>query len=930
MAMTSKLRTTSETVAAEKPSRLDAEFFELGRQLLAVIRQIAGPEAAAALEHCHQLAEQYRQGDLAALDQLEQTIAGMTDFHLRVALRGLAIVLDLANVAEDRQRVRVLRQRERASSPEPRAESIREAIARLQADGVSADQLQKLLDGLEVELVVTAHPTEAKRRSIRYKLRRIREILDQRDDERLLARESAALTRQLRAELTKLWQTDFIRPWRPTVQQEVHRGLSIKAVLWDLLPEMLDDLRQALADFYPGQKLCVRPLIRFASWIGGDRDGHPHVTAAVTQQTFQWLRKAAIDYHREASCQLYGSLSLSSRQAPVSGDLQAALEQAVVRWPALGPAVESIPPGEWYRRWLYVVDWRLQQTGRVDFTAASPTGAYESAAAFEEDIQRLADSLAGAHNADLVEGEMQCWIDRIRVFGFHLARLDVRQDARQYERVMAELASAARLCEDYAALDEAGRQELLLDMLRRPPAWETWRLSEEARETLELFILLRRAMRSFGAEALGGHVISMTRRPSDALLVLALWQWSRAADGGRPRDPTLYLPIVPLFETIDDLQRSAEILAQLLEIPAYRQYVREQGDRQTVMIGYSDSTKDGGYLAACWELYQAQVSLEQVARRHGIQLTFFHGRGGALGRGGGPTARSILSLPSGTFAGRLRLTEQGEVLADRYDDPRIARRHLEQVAWSSLLAAAQPAAEVADCFPVMDQLAKRSLAAYRSLIQQPGFVEFFRRTTPINEIEQLPIGSRPSRRRGGASLSDLRAIPWVFSWTQVRCLVPAWYGLGTAVEELLADAPQQREGLRQIYQRWPFFQATIDNAALALAKTDLGIAQRYAALADSDETTVPLGRLIADEYSRSRDAVRWITGNDHLLDDIPWLKSSIATRNPFIDPLNLIQIELLRRLRSADESTSTAALEEWAHLARLTIQGIAAGMRTTG
>jgi phosphoenolpyruvate carboxylase len=911
-------------------AQLSAEFAELSGLLMSVIREIAGPDDAAAMERCHGLAVGYRQGDLAALATLERTLAEMANTQLRVTLRGLAILLDLANVAEDRQRVRVLRQRERASSPEPRSESIRDAISRLRSEGLSADQLQLFLDRLNIELVFTAHPTEAKRRSIRFKLRAIRELLNRRNNDQLLPREVAELTLQLTAELTKLWQTDFIRPWRPTVQQEVHRGLSIKAVLWDLLPEVLGDLRQALAEFYPDCQFRVRPFLHFASWIGGDRDGHPHVTMQVTRQTLSWLRRAAIEYHREVGCRVYGSLSLSSRQAPVSDELLSALREAVDRWADLRAGVESIPPGELYRRWLVVVDWRLQQTARVEIGTEIPDGAYASASELEEDIQQLARSLSGAHNAVLVDGEIQRWIDQIRTFGFHLARLDVRQDARQYDRVMVELAAAAGLCEDYSSLDESGRQRLLLDLWRRPPAWETWQLSDDARETLDLFALLRRSMRSFGPEALGGHVISMTKRPSDVLLVLALWRWSATVDGGCSRDPSLRLPIVPLFETIDDLQRSAETLSDLLAVAKYREYVSSQGDQQTVMIGYSDSTKDGGYLSACWELQRAQVALSEVAARTGVQLTFFHGRGGSLGRGGGPTARSILSLPCGTFSGHLRLTEQGEVLADRYDDPRIARRHLEQVAWSSLLRVAQESTETEEFAPVMARLAEYSLEAYRKLVRHPGFVEYFRRATPINEIEQLPIGSRPSRRRGGDSLSDLRAIPWVFSWTQARCLVPAWYGLGAAVQRYLAEAPENRDVLQRMYQDWPFFQAAVDNAALALAKTDLGIAARYAQLVGDDHELRQVGRLIEDEFARSRDAVLMATGNNHLLDDIPWLKESLIMRNPIIDPLNLIQIELLRKLRAADDSDDPAVLEEWAHLARLTIQGVAAGMRTTG
>jgi len=919
--------------AGEMAVRLphELELHELRSVLLEVIHEIAGAEPAATLERAHELAEQYRQGRQTALGELENLLAALDDDHVRVTVRGLGILLDLANLVEDRQRVRILRERERRAHPAPRSESIREAIARLHAAGRTAGDVQQLVDQLEIELVLTAHPTEAKRRSIRFKLRTIRGLLSQRDDARLLPREVADLNRQLRSELTKLWQTDFIRPWRPTVQQEVHRGLSIKAVLWDLLPSIFDDLREALAEFYPEYPFRVGPFLRFASWIGGDRDGHPHVTAAVTEQALGWLRKAAIEYHRTVGCDLYGSLSLSSRQASVDGGLSDDLEQALARWPELSAAVDAIPPNEIYRRWLYVVDWRLHRTAQTQPSAALPDGAYRSAGEFEADVRRLADSLTGAHNGVLVDGEIQRWIDQIRTFGLHLARLDVRQDSRQYEHVAGELLARAGIVENYLELDEPERQRVLLTAIERPLVWQPEQLSETARETLDLFTLLRRSMRRFGTQSLGGHVISMTRRPSDVLVVLWLWRWSASVDGGETGDDDLRLPIIPLFETIGDLQRSAAILTGLLDIPVYRQYVREQGDRQTVMIGYSDSTKDGGYLSACWELYRAQLALHEMARERGVDLTFFHGRGGSLGRGGGPTARSILSLPATTFQGRLRLTEQGEVLAERYDDPHIAFRHLEQVTWSALLAAAAlPSEDFGRWEPVMQALAERSLAAYRHLVQQPGFVDFFRRATPIQEIEQLPIGSRPSRRRGGHAVSDLRAIPWVFSWTQARCLVPAWYGLGSAVERLLADTPALGRLLGEMYEQWPFFRATIDNAALALAKTDLVIARRYAHLADDDDLLRRIGDLIQDEFRRSRDAVLMITGNEHLLDDIPWLQKSIQTRNPYIDPLNLMQIELLRRLRSTGEDADPEQMDEWAHLARLTIQGVASGMRTTG
>jgi phosphoenolpyruvate carboxylase len=366
----------------------------------------------------------------------------------------------------------------------------------------------------------------------------------------------------------------------------------------------------------------------------------------------------------------------------------------------------------------------------------------------------------------------------------------------------------------------------------------------------------------------------------------------------------------------------------MLSIPAYREHLRKQNDLQTIMLGYSDSTKDGGYLTACWSLYQAQQSLVKVAAQHGVKLTFFHGRGGSLGRGGGPTARSIMSLPPGSFRGSMRLTEQGEVLADRYDDPAIAHRHLEQVIWSSLLAAGNPAHPPSDeWLATMERISANSFMQYRELLEQPRFVEFFRCVTPISDIEQLPIGSRPSRRVPGGGLSDLRAIPWVFSWTQSRCLLPAWYGMGAAMKPLL-DAPLQHAVLKSMYREWPFFRAVVDNAELALAKSDMEIASHYAALAGDQPALKPIADMLAKEFELACNVVLKLTGRSELLDGTPWLKESIRVRNRFIDPLNLTQVELLRRSRQAQLSNQQA--EELRHLTRLTINGIAAGMRTSG
>jgi phosphoenolpyruvate carboxylase len=914
----------------ETEQPLETAAYRLQERLDETIQQIAGPEGLAAVVRVRDLARAAQAGHAEALPELARTVAALPVEHRRVVTRALSILLDLMNVAEDRERTRILRDRELAAHPAPRAESIRAAVAQWAADGLSADEVRGILDRLSVELVLTAHPTEAKRRSIRGKLRRVRELLQRMDQCGWLPREAADLDAQLQAELTKLWQTDFIRPWPPTVIQEVQRGLSIMPVLWQVVPAVMKDLRQALREFYPEQVFRVRPLLRFASWIGGDRDGHPGVTAEVTEQTLIWLRRAAVGQQRETVCDLYGSLSLSARQAPVSEELREATAAAIRKWPELESQLAEIPPNELYRIWLGVIDWRLAASGQLRPGAALLRGAYASSAELAEDVQIIQRSLSGAHNDVLVHGEIQRWLDQIEVFGLHLARLDVRQDARYHEAVIAELLARAGVVADFAALSETERQRILLETLGRPLSWEETALSGPARETLALMRLLRRTLRNCGADPLGGHVISMTRTASDVLAVLWLWEWSRTIDGGHPRDASLQLPIIPLFETIDYLREAAATMAALLDVAAYRSYLERQGLRQTVMIGYSDSTKDGGYLTACWALYHAQTQIHEVARQRSVAVTFFHGRGGSLGRGGGPTARAILSLPAATFDGSLRLTEQGEVLAERYDDGQIAHRHLEQVTWSVLLAATRKLAAGAPRWrQTVEWLSDRSFRAYRRLTQEPGFVDFFRQTTPIGEIEQLPIGSRPARRKAGGSLSDLRAIPWVFSWTQIRCLVPAWYGLGSAVAELSTEWPEKWQELADMYRDWPFFRASVDNAVLALAKTDLTVAGAYFRLAEDPAAAERFATQIVSEYRRCCDAVLQMTGRSRLLEDVPWLQESIRRRSPLVDALNLLQVDLLCRLRGAAGSAETEA-DEWAHLVRLAIQGVAAGMRTTG
>jgi len=912
-------------VSADEQLRREIDF--LGRQFGDVVRRFEGDAAFQLIEEIRQEARGSADGDPAATDRLATRIAMLSHEQLRIVVRAFSTFLELANLAEDRQRIRTLRERERRVYPEPHKESIGEAIRSLKTGGMTASNVESLLRRIHVELVFTAHPTEAKRRSLRSKLRTIRGILAALDSSQLLTSEVELLRGRLRGELIKLWQTDFLQPSRPTVELEIQRGLSFQSTLWVTVPKIYGSLRGALAREYAESPLSVPKVLNFGTWIGGDRDGHPFVTAAVTAQSVQWLRNAALDAHAATCYLLIDSLSVSRQQSRRINFLEERIHSACNRWPELMPKIAAEGIDETYRRWLHIIRWRLQRTAALQLQGPIPAGSYSSPEELLADVADVHRALLAEGNAEVAEQEVQCWIDQIAVFGFHTAELDIRQHSAVYRDVLAELWHHANLVADRDSLKE----ECRLRLLESPPEIvdqvDPMKLNSAATETLELYRTIRRIGRRFGMQALGSSIISMTEQPSDLLNVLWLWKWSEQTDGGNPSDPTLYLPIIPLFETIDDLIRAPQILAAVLDHPIYREYLRQGGDRQIVMIGYSDSTKDGGYLAACWHLQRAQKELHDMAAARGVKLTFFHGRGGSLGRGGGPTARAILSLPFGTFDGSLRLTEQGEILAERYDDPLIAYRHLEQVLWSVMKGLTQQETTIPIAWPeLMERLADTSYLAYRQLIEHAAFPQFFRAATPISDIEGLKIGSRPARRTKSDRLEDLRAIPWVFAWTQCRCLIPAWYGVGAALEPVLAS-PESAAEIDDMYRNWPFFRATIDNAVLAIAKSNRTVFHRYVDVAGNEPGFAEIHEMIDTEWLRTERALQKVTGCAELLEDVPWLKRSIAVRNGYVDPLNLIQAEVRRRARETPHSSSP---EELSLMSKLVLKGVAAGMRTTG
>lgn len=896
-----------------------------------IVTEDAGPEAVELVAEIRQLARERRSNVPGAEGKLSEKISGLSEDQARLVARSQSVYFDLANLAEDRQRVRVLRKREQDRDPNPISESIGASIQDLKGAGLGASEVQDALNKLDIELVFTAHPSEAKRRSIRAKLRRMRQCLQDLDRTDLLPRERSVVLTKLRSDLTVLWQTEFLRPMRPSVLEEVARGLSIMPRLWIVVPAIYQSLRQALAREYPGEKFELPRFLRFGSWMGGDRDGHPDVTWDITERTLVWLRDTAIDRHLECCRKVYDFLSVAELDLAEDHELARLVDEAEQKWPEFAATLERVAPHEMYRRWIKLIDWRLKQSRCATMADQIVEGAYRDGPELARDVDRMITALEARHGHLAEASEVQGWLDLTRVFGLNLTRLDVRQDATRYREVMTELLKATGVCEDFAALEEPQRQAVLVESMGTAKPVDEEKLAPLTRETLQLFRMLRRGVERFGPDCIGAHVISMTRWASDMLTVL--WLWRRAcAEGGACEETLKYgLRIAPLFEKIGDLKAAPQVMTEILGQKVYADHLKAQENRQIVMVGYSDSTKDGGYLAACWGLDQAQDLLHRTAEQLGVSLTFFHGRGGSLGRGGGPAARGILSLPPDALGGSLRLTEQGEVLAERYDDIHVAYRHLEQVTWATLVASNIPRPTIRpEWRSQMESLAATSLQTYRELVDTPGFIEFFGEATPIEEIENLPIASRPSRRTGRRTLNDLRAIPWVFAWTQNRCLIPAWYGLGHALSQVKYNDRAGWQTVLEMYRQWPFFQATIDNAATALAKADMYVGQCYSELCTNGEQRQQIWMMIASERDRSRQTILDIVGGSELLSSTPWFQGSIEVRNPDVDPLNLIQIELLRRRRKLNGGADDAEHQRLRDLLRLSVQGVAAGMRTTG
>ncbi|MFW6183978.1 MAG: phosphoenolpyruvate carboxylase [Chloroflexota bacterium] len=917
---------------------LSADIHLLGDTLGQVIRQQAGIALFDLEERIRAMSKTRRIDPDPAVDEyLAQLVEELSLQEAETVARAFTTYFDLINLAEENHRVRVLRYREREAFPQPLGESVADAIAHLWEQNVDDATLTSLLQRLEIELVFTAHPTEAKRRTVLSKLRHIADMLYEREVSDLLPSEEEELQQQLLAEVTTLWLTDRNRTRKPQVTDEVRTGLHFfETTIWDTVPQVYRAMERALQRYYP-QLDPPHRFLNFGSWIGGDRDGNPNVTTEVTAETLRLHRGLAVEHHRSVAQQLARSLSISDRLAPVSEELQQAVER-VEPSSHVAYLIDRYPH-EPYRLRAAMMAANLAQTSAADMLArlrgepAGPLPPLLKTRDITAPLDLMARSLRQSGAAVVREADLKSFRNQARVFGLHTARLDLRQYSEYHDEALAEMLAKLGYHDHYLDLDAEARTALLTDWLQEdaPDLESLHDLSAETRELLDLFQMTCRAVDIYGPEIFGPYIISFARGPADVLTVLLLAYWN----GLNLREDRDFegLAIAPLFETREDLAQATDTMRTLYSHPVYARHLQKLQKQQTIMIGYSDSNKDAGYLAANWELFQAQERLAAVCRDHDVALTLFHGRGGTIARGGGPANRAILAQPAGTINGRIRITEQGEVINERYGHPAIARRHLEQVVHAVLVASAPGYEEANSPLPewreAMQQLASTSYKVYRNFIYEtPELLQYWQQATPLREISQLRIGSRPARRQSSDVFASLRAIPWGFSWMQSRHVLPGWYGVGEALEQYATNSSRLRQ-LQAMYRQWPFFRVVIDNAQVSLGKADMGIARLYAGLvSDADVRDQVYGEVVA-AFERTRRWILQVTGQNEILDNEPTLQRAIKRRDPYVDPLNFIQVSLLRRLRAMDDPEGPEA-QPILHAVFLTINGIAAGLKNTG
>ena len=944
-----KTDTAPEPQASPSPGRrsdkdqpLIQDIRLLGRILGDVIREQEGVAAYDLVEQVRKLSVAFRRdADQEADKALKKLLKGLSGDQTVSVIRAFTYFSHLANLAEDRHHIRRRTVHERAGSAQEG--SIEVALARLRWAGIAPRAVAQTLARSYVAPVLTAHPTEVQRKSILDAERDIAELLTERDEiqaraqlykaarDALTPRELAANDARLRARVAQLWQTRLLRYSKLTVADEIENALSYyESTFLREIPRLYEDLERALGN-HP-----VASFLRMGQWIGGDRDGNPNVSAETLSLALRRQAEVALRHYLTEVHYLGGELSLSARLVQVSPEMQQLAERS--------PDTSEHRQDEPYRRALTGIYARLAATlreltgGEAARHAVAPQNPYRDAGEFLADLRVIEASLRSHRGAPLAAQRLHPLVRAVEVFGFHLATVDLRQSSDQHERVVAELLATARLEDDYSGLPEPEREALLVRLLcdARPLRVVGAEYSDHTRGEIAIFETARRMREQYGTQAIRHYIISHTETVSDLLEVLLLQKEVGLMHGTLDApDARADLIVVPLFETIGDLRNAQPIMRALYEVPGFAALVQRSGAEQDIMLGYSDSNKDGGIFTSSWELYCAEIALvelfDMLESRHRIRLRLFHGRGGTVGRGGGPSYQAILAQPPGTVRGQIRLTEQGEVIASKYANPEIGRRNLETLVAATLEATLlQPTKSATPAFhDAAAELSEASMAAYRALVYEtPGFADYFFNSTPIREIAELNIGSRPASRKPSQKIEDLRAIPWGFSWGQCRLTLPGWYGFGAAVEAFVktpGESPKARMALLQkMYRQWPFFRTLLSNMDMVLAKSDLALASRYSELVADARLRRKVFGAIEAEWQRTVDALARITGDRQRLAHNTALARSIRHRFPYIDPLHHLQVELVRRWRSGEGSDR---VQTGIHIS---INGIAAGLRNTG
>ena len=964
--------------ATQKDAPLKEDIRLLGRMLGDVLRDQEGEAVFDVVETIRQTAVRFRRdADADAGAHLDKLLKKLTREQTISVVRAFSYFSHLANIAEDQHHNRRRRAHLLAGSP-ARAGSVAHALTALEAAGVGSAAVRDFFKNALISPVLTAHPTEVQRKSILDAESKIARLLAERDLPQT-ASERTANTTLLHAQVATLWQTRMLRYSKLTVADEIENALSYYRITFlRELPALYQEIEAELGLRHPpkGRRAAgpvLPPFVQMGSWIGGDRDGNPNVGGATMTHALERQSATILEFYLEEVHALGAELSVSTLLVDVSPALEALA--------AGSPDLSAHRSDEPYRRALIGMYARLAASARalggvnIARRESMPAPAYESAGEFSADLQILVDSLTAHHGAILVKPRLATLKRAVQIYGFHLATLDLRQTSDVHQKVLAELFAVAQVEARYADLPEVKKIALLLAELARPRLLYSpyQRYSEQTDSELEVLRTARVIRERYGARAIRNYIISHTESVSDLLEVMLLQRetglLSMAADAGAdttrtdPASRDLALMVIPLFETIPDLRCAAEIMTAFMALPPVRRLIARQGDLQEVMLGYSDSNKDGGFLTSNWELYKAELSLVEVFVRSGVRLRLFHGRGGTVGRGGGPSYEAIRAQPHGTVNGQLRLTEQGETIASKFSNPEIGRRNLELLVAATLEATLLPVAtdtagqksarQLLQFERVMEALSEHAYQAYRNLVYgTPGFTDYFFQSTPIAEIAQLNLGSRPASRTAGRRIEDLRAIPWGFSWGQCRLLLPGWYGFGSAISAWLdagdavtgksggrntkSDADldgrsrkQRVELLRAMYQQWPFFATLLSNMDMVLAKTDLALASRYATLVNDRKLRKTIYHRIAAEHQRTVACLETITGKTERLAGNPLLARSIKNRFAYLDPLNHLQVELLKRHRASMQDDGKRD-ERVQRGIQLSINGIAAGLRNTG